>query len=193
MRSPAPHRRRRGLSLVEVVLASTLFTGIGYVLALSMRASDQSYATVTSGVAANTEIRAFTTCMADELKGARAATVDVAQDGVHSRIEFQTAIRSDDAEPAWGAYERDLDVAEANCSQPGWNVRYRVVGGQEGGDSLVRQIVDTSGEVRHTRTLAEDVTEFTVSAVGDVWVVRLTTQGKEGIRHEEFDVRTRDR
>lgn len=194
MRHPRHSRPgRRGVSLLEVVLAATLFTGIGYVLSLSMRASDQSYGTVASSVEANAEIRAFTVLFTDELKGARQASIAAADNGGFSTIEFQTAIESAGGGPTWGAFERGLDVDEANCSQAGWSVRYGVEQAQDGTNELVRSIVDDVGAVQHTRTLAAEVTEFSVNEVGDVWVVGLTTQGNEGTRHEEFDVRTRDR
>lgn len=178
---------------MEVVLASTIFTGIGYVLSLSMRASDQSYGTVASSAAANEEMRELTHLVSDELKAARFDSVDVQDVGGFSQLQFQTAISGVGVGPFWGAYERDLDLDEANCSREGWSVRYGVEQAQEGATTLVRSIVDDAGVVQHTRTLTEGVTAFNVAAVGEVWVVALTTRGDEGTRHEEFDVRTRDR
>lgn len=183
---------RRGLSLTEVILASSMFTGVGYVLSLGMRASDQSFDTVVHSSEANKDLRELTATFVDELKGARRASIQVTQAGGFSQLEFRTAIASSGAGPAWGAYERGLDVDEAECSKDGWSIRYGVDAAPQGNQSLVRSILDTTGTVQHSKTLAENVTQFSVTESGDVWVVALTTQGKEGIRNEEFDVRTRD-
>lgn len=185
-------RRRCGMSLAEVILASSMFTGVGYVLSLGIRASDQSFDTVVHSSEANRDLRELTASFVDELKGARRASILETQVGGFSQLEFRTAIAGNGADPAWGAYERGLDVNEAECSQEGWSIRYGVDAAPQGTQSLVRSILDTNGTVQHSKTLAENVTQFSVTESGDVWVVALTTQGKEGIRNEEFDVRTRD-
>ena len=128
----------------------------------------------------------------DELKGARRSTIAVTEVSGFSQLDFSTAIASSGATPAWGAYERGLSVNESECSREGWSIRYGVDASVQENPPLVRSILDGSGTVQHSETLAENVTRFSVTEAGDVWVVALTTQGKEGIRNEEFDVRTRD-
>ncbi len=188
---------RKGMSLIEVILASTMFTGVGYVLSMGMRASDQSFDTVVNSSEANKDLRDLTAVFVDELKAAQRSTIEVTQQAGFSQLEFCTAIAGTGGNPAWGAYDREISIDESECSREGWSIRYGVDAPTQGtmtqgNASLVRSILDVDGTVQHSTTLAENVTHFSVTEAGDVWVVELTTQGKEGIRNEEFDVRTRD-
>lgn len=71
-------------------------------------------------------------------------------------------------------------------------MRYTVVQALNGDKRLVRQVLDAEGALQLADDLVADVTTFTVTPAGSVWVVELDTRGSEGRRHEEFDVRTRD-
>jgi hypothetical protein len=184
--------RRRGLSLVEVVLASTIFTGIAYVLSLSMRANDQSYDTILQTSDSNAAMREMTTVLSDELKAASRPTIQVQDFGGFSRLEFSYAIASAGPDPMWGVFERELSLQEDECSREGWTVRYFADPAAGPTRPLVRSILDDKRKVHHTRILAENVETFSVTPSGDVWVVRVTTRTDEGRHEEEFDVRTRD-
>ena len=188
-----PSPARAGVSLLEVGVASTIFVGRGYVLALSVRVSDASKATVEDVADANASMRETTTLLRDELRAARASTLSVvdAGDGF-SRGQLQTALPSTGGNFAWGAYERELDVDEASCYREGWSIEY--VADPTAGDNppLERRVLNAGGSVVHTKTLATSVSQFSVTEAGDVWVVELTAVTEEGERHEEFDVRTRD-
>ena len=173
------------------MVSSTIFMGIGYVLSLSMRASDQSYDTIIDTSASNEDMREATAILRDELKAARRDSVVLLNGGATSSIEFSYAIESPGPLPAWGVFERDLFVNEDDCAQPDWTVRYATQGGGPA-PPLVRTIIDDTGNVRHTRTLFDAVEEFQITESGDVWVVELTAQQGGGRHEEEFDVRTRD-
>lgn len=180
------------MSLAELIVASAIFTGIGYVLSLTMGASETSHRTVTGSAELNDAVRTTTETLRDELRAARRSTIVTQDAGGFTTLEFQTAIPSAGALPAWGAFDRSLSPDEAQCAQPGWTVRY--VADAALGDSppLVRQVVDTAGTVRAQATLADAVSQFNVTESGDVWVIELIAVGETGTRREEFDVRTRD-
>lgn len=173
------------------MVSSTIFMGIGYVLTLSMRASDQSYDTIIETSASNGEMRDATAILRDELKAARRDSVVLGNGGPTSSIEFSYAIEGPGPAPAWGVFERDLFVNEDDCAQAGWTVRYAAQGGGET-PPLARSIIDDTGTVRHTRTLFDAVEEFQITENGDVWVVQVTALQGGGRHEEEFDVRTRD-
>ncbi len=64
-------------------------------------------------------------------------------------------------------------------------------GGREPNE-LVRRVIDDNGNSQLMHTMASDVVSFTVDITGEVWVIGLETQGDEGRRTDEFDVRIRN-
>ena len=184
---------RAGVSLLEVVVASTIFVGLGYVLALSVRVSNASKDTVEDVAVANASMRETTTLLRDELRAARASTLTVVDAGEgFSRVQLQTALPSTGGNFAWGAYERELDVDESSCYREDWSIEYVADPAAGQNPPLERRVRNAGGSVVHTKTLAASVSQFSVTEAGDVWVVELTAVTEEGERHEEFDVRTRD-
>ena len=185
-------RRRRGLSLIEVTIAITLLSMIGYVAALSLRAGDQSLATVSSTIEINTSYREATGKLRGELKAAERSSITIVNLASGDRsIEFRTAIRGAGG-PTWGVFDRRLAIDETACHKDGWTVRYTVLVNGAGTKTLVRQVLDTAGTLQLVENLVTDVMEFRVTETGSVWVIELRTEGARGKRYEEFDVRTRD-
>lgn len=189
-RSP---RGRAGFTLLETVLASTLFVGIGYVLVMSTRASEQSHKTVSQNVASNNNVREVSQGLRDELRSARLSTITLNQpSGGNATLRFQTAIAGVGGVVEWGVFDRRISPDEANCSQPGWFIQYAVEQGGVTPNELVRRVIDDTGATRLMHVMARDVVDFTVDNSGDVWGVHWETLGSEGKREDEFDVLIRN-
>lgn len=185
------HALRRGISLVEVVLAAMIFAGIGYVLVLTLQASERSHETVVSNAASNADLRENTTTLRDELRGAQPTSIVHEQVNGYSRLTFTTAIDGPAGATTWGAFDRRIAVNEDDCHQAGWQIRYEVAAQQDGSQALERQILDGAGRIQLEDTLVGDIEQFEITDEGDVWVVALVTNGEEGRREDEFDIRTR--
>lgn len=190
-----PHSRAQrgaGFTLIEMMIASTLFVGVGYVLLMSSRASERSHQTVSRNVESNDKLREVTARLQDELRSARSSTIELTQPFAGTAtIEFQTAIDGF-AGPAWGVFDRRLATHEDECSREGWTIQYAVEQGGLELNSLVRRVVDESGATHLVHTMVSNVVNFTVDATGDVWIIELETLGDEGRRKDEFDVRIRN-
>lgn len=185
-------RKRAGFTLVETMLASTLFVGVGYVLIMSSRASEQSHRTVSMNVESNGTLREVTDRLRDELRSACRDTLQLVQPNAgNARIRFQTALDGAGA-PSWGVFDRRLSIDEANCSREGWFIQYAVEQGGLAVNELVRRVIDANGDTQLMHVMATDVVRFAVDSTGDVWVIRLETLGDEGRREDEFDVRIRN-
>lgn len=169
-----------------------MFVGVGYVLSLSMQASNQSYDTVRNTAASNRSMRETTTVMRDELKAARRSSIQSVDVDGFTQIQFRYAIEGTGAVPAWGVFDRSLSPNEADCNQPDWTVRYSADAIVNGSRPLVRSIFDTANALQFSEVLVDNVTQFRVTESGDLWVVRVTADSGEGRHDEEFDVRTRD-
>lgn len=184
---------RAGISVVEMLLAVTVFSGVGYVLSMTLTASEATHDTVERTAEMNASVRDCIGSMRDELRAARAASIVVDDVGGFARLTFQTAIQGGaPGAPAWGAYERELDLDEALCHRAGWSVRYVADPGVAQPPPLQRQILDDVGAVRHTEVLVDAVTDFDVTDAGAVWSIEFTAVVDGTTRIEEFDVRTRD-
>ncbi|QDV06529.1 hypothetical protein Poly30_20390 [Planctomycetes bacterium Poly30] len=185
-------RGRAGFTLVETILASTLFVGVGYVLLMSSQASQQSHRTVSMNVESNGTLREFTDHFQDELRSANRETLVLDQPAAgNATLRFQTAINGGGAE-AWGVFDRRLSPDEAACNRDGWFIQYAVEQGGLALNELVRRVIDTNGDTQLMHVMATNVVRFSVDSTGEVWVVRLETLGDEGRREDEFDVRIRN-
>ena len=188
-----PARNRSGFTLIETVLASTLFVGIGYVLIMSTRASEQSHRTVSQNAASNDSLREVSQTLRDELRSARRSTIQLNQvTGGNATIRFQTAIAGTGGTASWGVFDRRISPDETLCRQPDWFIQYAVEDLAMAPNSLVRRVIDDTGTTQLTHVMAHDVVSFTVDNTGDVWGLRLETLGNEGMREDEFDVLIRN-
>ncbi len=70
---------RAGFTLIETMIAGSLFVGIGYVLIMSSRASERSHQTVAMNVESNGTLREITQRLRDELRAARLESVALDQ------------------------------------------------------------------------------------------------------------------
>ena len=184
---PAATRARAGFTLVETMIASTLFVGLGYVLLMSSQASERSHRTVSMNVESNGTLREVTDRLRDELRSARRATIQKQLD----QLARTSTIDGGGAE-AWGVFDRRLSPDETACSREGWSIQYAVEQGGLAENELVRRVMDTNGNTQLMHVMATDVVRFSVDSTGEVWVIRLETLGDEGSREDEFDVRIRN-
>ena len=184
---------RSGFTLIEVILASTLFVGIGYVLIMSTRASEQSHRTVVRNAASNDTLREVSKSLQDELRAARSSTLVLTQPtNGNATIRFQTAIAGTGGVSVWGVFDRRISPNEALCNQPGWFIQYAVEQTALAPNVLVRRVIDDSGATQLIHQMAHDVVSFTVDDSGEVWGLQLETLGSEGKRQDEFDVLIRN-
>ena len=184
---------RSGFTLVETLIASTLFVGIGYVLIMSTRASEQSHRMVSQNVASNGTLRDVSQRLQDELRAARLSslTLDQPSNG-NATIRFQTAIAGTGGTSSWGVFDRRISPDETLCHQPGWFIQYAIEQANLAPNALTRRVLDAAGTTQLVHVMAHDVVSFTVDDTGDVWCLRLETLGSQGKREDGFDVHIRN-
>lgn len=198
--------RRTGMTLVEIIVAVSIFSIVAYALTLAVRVADKSSETVFDQAARNRELRSATSEMAEELKGISEdhLSVEKLENGC-TQLTFQLPIVVDDV-PAWGVEDAGIGRTADSRVQEGWSVRYTVEDfpGGNAGDvdrGLVRQLVDDEGIVRFERLLVSGLWTgnndhaFAVTKVGAVWEIEVsiedgTVQGD--VRTSKFSIRTRN-
>jgi prepilin-type N-terminal cleavage/methylation domain-containing protein len=184
--------RRAGFTLIEVLVALTLFSVLGYSVALAVGVGEQSRGAVADVVDQAQELRAASTALMADLRATSADRIAIANgaDGNHS-VRLSVPIEVGGA-IVWGVHERTLGSTAAAQDRPDWLVRYRVLDVATGGGAidkqLVRELLDTGGVVRRTTVLVHQLRPgvaapagFQVVQVGAVWEVTLSTTGaREG-------------
>ena len=180
--------RRAGFTLVEVLVALTLFSVLGYSVALAVGVGEQSGGAVADIVDQDQELRAATTALLDDLRATNADHVAIApgadaNDGVRLSVPIEAG-----GAIVWGVHERTLGPDAATQDRPGWIVRYRVVDVATGPASvdkkLVRELLDAAGAVQRSNVLVHGLRSgaaapagFKVVQLGAVWEVTLSTTG----------------
>jgi len=199
--SPRPPRARRGLTLIELTLALTIFSVLGYSLMSALTLSNNSRAAVESMVEESEQLRSGARALTADLRISSEAHVAIAElaDGNHE-LSLQLPITVG-GELGWGVPARALETA-GEADHEGWTVRYTVIvdaDAEQGMQrSLVRQIVDGAAEVKKADVLVQGLTKgsdaspgFKVELSGDVWEVTLSTEKGAGKR-EVFHVHSRN-
>lgn len=198
--------RRRGFTLVELAISLTIFTFVGYGLAVVLGVGRESQVIVDSLHATGSQHREAQERLAEDLRTARGSSITVATlSDSNTRLRFQQPITLAGAD-TWGIHDRTLGNTEAEQNRAGWQVQYTVQSGvgSDGGLSreLVRQLLDTNGAVQKTEVLARYLNSgsdaspgFRVAASGAMWVVTITSGGDPethaGMR-TTFHVQTRN-
>jgi prepilin-type N-terminal cleavage/methylation domain-containing protein len=192
---------RRGLTLIELTLALTIFTVLGYSLLCALSLSNNSRAAVESMVEENEELRAGAASLAADLRLSSDSRIDVAElPEAYQEVTVQLPIVVGGVLD-WGVPGRALAAPRAADHQD-WVVRYTVAAGQGPAGAhvrtLVRQIVDDAGEVQEERPLVHGLAPgdgvppgFRVEKSGDVWEITLSTEGGAG-KTEVFHVHPRN-
>lgn len=194
---------RRGLTLIELTIAMSVFLVVGYVLARSVEMSRDVHGSVEAVANDNADLREVVQRVGDDLRVARTATVDVVTLPTGDQqvtLEQPIVVGGN---PDWGAFVPELGPTEADRNRPGWRVRYTVRATPFNGGvrrDLVRRLLDDTGVLQREDVLFEGLAGggtagFQVISAGDVWEVRLTAQGvgPDGTgRQAVMDVRTRN-
>ncbi len=183
---------RRGVTLIELITATVIFTVLGTTLLTALRVATGSRETVSAVISENETQREVGSMLMDELKMTSEAlmTVTPMADWNH-QLDLQLPIDVAGV-AAWGV-----------DGEAGWSVRYtvRTLVGPPVNRQLVRQVLNAAGVVQSEEIVAEglasgveDPPGFQVTQVGEVWEVVLTTdsQGIRQGRRTLFHVRPRN-
>lgn len=189
MRTRVPRASREaGLSLLEIVIALSIFTTLGLSLYTVVDSARRSHRAVTDGIAENEKLRKAVSGFADELKSTSAALMTITPlADQNDEVTFQLPIEVGGV-PVWGVEERAFGGPAENWVRADWSVRYTVEPRPDAtgyvNRVLLRQILDDAGDVQLEETVAEGLNPgtaanpgFTVTQAGDMWEVCFSTDG----------------
>lgn len=197
--------RRAGFTVLETMIALSIFGVLGYSVAVCVDVANDSQRTVYSVAAEDRALRESSSYLTDELRSSTDSQITVTTLGdSNHQLDFMVPIESGGA-LAWGVYDKNLGSTYADQNKVGWKLRYTVRNSVVGGivnKQLVRQILDTGSLIREEKVVAEGLhggTEnppgFRVVKSGAMWVVTVSTTGKSaespGIK-AEFHVQARN-
>jgi prepilin-type N-terminal cleavage/methylation domain-containing protein len=197
---------RSGFTLIESMVAITLFAIMGYALTVAVSIGNHSQKMVLNMASEDRSLRASTMTLMQELRATRDDLIVVTALGDNnSQLEFQMPV--DNAGVAdWGVYDGTLGATDALKNRVGWKMRYTVrdvVAGNGTVDKqLIREVIDDLGAIQKLKVLVHGLRPgnvapagFQVIQQGAVWQVTLSTtsqgEGQAGIR-TVFHVQTRN-
>ncbi|MBI5361890.1 MAG: prepilin-type N-terminal cleavage/methylation domain-containing protein [Planctomycetes bacterium] len=174
--------RTGGFTLLEVLVALTLFSALGYGVMLAIGTGRDSNRAMDEVADEDRGLRAASTALADDLRASNEAHVVITEqpDGNHA-VQLQIAIESAGA-LTWGVHERALGSTSADQDRVGWSVRYSVAVGASGKE-LRRSVLDAADAVQRSSVLARGLNDaagapgFRLVREGAVWAVTLASKG----------------
>ncbi len=209
MRSAIQRRKTvgSGFTLLEMMVALTIFAVVGYSLALLLGVGSRSQRTVSRVTAEDKSLRAGALALVDELEASSDATITITAlpDG-NNQVRFMQPIDNGGAF-GWGVYDRTLGSTPATQNRVNWKIQYtvRAVAAATGAVNrqLLRQVLDAGNVVQSEKVIAQNLhlgtdvpPGFTMVRNGSVWelTLGLTHQvgHSSGIIKEVFHVRTRN-
>lgn len=197
--------RRAGFTLIESMIAISIFAVVGYGLFVAVDIAFDSGEIVTDVTGTNRNLRKATRSLHDEMGQASDGTITIGNSlqGSHE-LTFMVPILVGGAE-SWGVYDRTLGSSEDDWNKENWQVRYTVqqsVVEEQLQLNLVRQVIDAAGAVQSEKTVVEHLAHgenepagFHVEKVGDMWVVTCTAYGSATSKQASsttFHIRTRN-
>lgn len=200
-----PARHRAGHTVLELTIATAIFSVVGYALVGAVEMGHNSQHTVLQVAASGEDIREAKDTLVAEMKIAGDSTVVVTTlaDGNHE-LEFQHPVEVGGS-LSWGVFDPKYGPDPADQNKEGWQIQYTVESLQQGGETnrrLVRRILDETSEVQEQRVIIDGLLDgasatpgFSVVQVGDMWVVRITTVGacqSGGAQGVQFHVNLRN-
>ena len=199
------HSRRSGFTLLEMVVATTIFGMVGIAITAAFQVGRQSQSVVAELAAEGDSMRAATSQLVDDLRATRDASIVVT--GTNTQNHMVTLMQPIvvDADLSWGVFEPRLSADPDEQTRENWRVCYRVDSVVSFGvttRTLVRQILNETGAVQFERTVLRGLRAgnaaspgFQLRDVGDVWELTVSTEnaltGAEGMRMV-LHVRTRN-
>lgn len=200
------HAARSGFTLLEMMVALSIFAVVGYGLAVAVDVGKDSQTTVLREIDENQTLRTAVNSLIDEIRVSADGQIAVAAlpDGNH-RVRFMLPIDVGGA-AVWGVFDRRLGSDAATQIRAGWFVQYtvRTAVGTDGGINrqLLRQILSDTLVVQREEVIAEGLRSggdvppgFRMVMTGDLWEITLSTvgqrAGKAGMT-QVFHVHTRN-
>jgi prepilin-type N-terminal cleavage/methylation domain-containing protein len=199
-------RRRRGFTLLEVVVATMIFTVIGFTLLQSVSLGKSSRITVRDIATSNKWTREVHDVMSNELKVSDDDHIQTTQlaDG-NTQLNCMHRIQVAGL-PAWGVYDPSLGDTAEDQNREDWQIQFTVEevptlgGGVE--RALVRHLINEGGEIQTTKILARGLRDgaadppgFAATKVGEMWVIEVTEEGRtneQAGKGTSFHVKTRN-
>ena len=185
---------RAGLTVLEIVIATSVFVVVGYALIGAVQMGNNSRQTVYQVASTSEDVREAHTALIEELKtgGDSTVTVTTLGDGNHEKTFMQRIVVG--AGLGWGVFDESFGTIPEEQNKPDWQIRYTVrnvpLDGGGFDRRLVRQILDEESVVqdeevvmRGLRTGLESPPGFSAVKVGDMWEVTITTDGHSQNNH----------
>lgn len=195
----AAHRSRRGFTVTELAIASTIFSIVAYGIVRAASTGVQAERAVSQAIVDARALHESCRALSDELALTTSTNVEhiVDEDGF-STLTFQVPIETD-LGIAWGAYDFLLGATDEERNREGWHVCYlpRAVAG--GGRQLVRLVLDEAlepqfEEVVVDRIATNEAIGFTAEDTGALWVltVRLPADSNGKVEEAVIHVASRN-
>jgi len=169
---------RRGMTVIEIAMASTLFAVVAYAMMAGASMGVRSERAVAQMVVESRALHETCARLEEELSNAAAAGIAHAVDeNGWSSLELQMPFMTD-AGLVWGVVDRALGASDVERARVDYRLRYEAVALAGGSRQLVRRILDEEGDIVHNEIVVTELAVsgapgFTVSDTGAVWVVTI--------------------
>ena len=199
--------RSSGFSLVELSAALAVTLVIGVAVMGLVDVSQSGARTVSTETHSSRALRSAAEHVAGDLRQTAQPQLSITTlpDQNHT-VTLQVPVGVSGGVVTWGVYDPVLGTDPASRTKAGWSLRYTVrtvlLDGVGLDRQLVRQILNTGGQVRHERVLLRHVEEgyaaqpgFRVEQNGAMWRVTISARTGTGtgpVHSLAFDVALRN-
>lgn len=197
---PASHQR--GMTIIELSIASLLFTVIAYGMVTAASMGIRAEQAVSRTVVDSRALHDACAALEEEIGYANLAAIEhVVDDQGFSTLTFQVPVVTD-LGVTWGAYDKRLGKTEAERARAGWHVKYahEIIPNSGGQRCLVRYIEDDADDLQLREVLVDRISTapaapgFAAVDTGALWVLtlRLPPDDNDVNREAVLHVRTRN-